>query len=491
MGGALLGAAWASGAGRARAEAGERIENLIIGSGYAGSVAALRLAQAGRAGVVLERGRRWNIGPAGNTFATPEKPDPRAVWLPGADGTPLSTGVLEAFPCNGIIGLAGAGVGGGSLVNNAVLIAPSEAGFQRTFAGILDYAEFRDTWYPRARALLGVASIPDDVLGSAAYGNAREFADTVADAGYDPVRLDTGVAWDVVRQEIDGTLAPAAIAGHSLWGINSGAKRSVDRTVLAAAEATGLVEVRPLSPVRSIQATGDGYRVEYTDLAGGEARSVTATRVILAAGSIGTSGLLARAQAEGTLPGITAEVGRRWGTGGDHLVGIGGWPLPSDAQGGPSHLGLFDEAGDVPVTLLSFPLGKTMGGQLAGGLLAVSDPPALGTVRYAGRTVIDWPASDSAVARIAGAVAATAQRIAGARGTTSFSASGAPTTSHSLGGVVFGSATTDTGEVIGCPGLYVVDSALLPGSCGAAPPALTVTALADRCVTTLLAHLDR
>ncbi|WP_280273465.1 FAD-binding protein [Nocardia wallacei] len=494
-GGSLLGTSLALGAGRAAARPAETADTVIIGSGYAGSVAALRLAEAGHRSVVLERGRRWRITPGGGTFATPERPDGRAAWLPDPrGGAVLSTGVLEAFPAQGIIGLAGAGVGGGSLVNNTVLVAPGEAGFRRALGGILDYREMTEVWYPRARRLLGPAPIPPDVFDAAAYSDARDFADLAARAGYDPVRLDLGVDWPTVRREIAGTAVPSAIAGHSMWGVNSGAKRSVDRTILAAAEATGLTEVRALCPVDSIRLDDNGYRVDYTEItetgAPAARRTLRADRVVLAAGSLGTTGLLVRARAEGWLPGLSPEVGRRWGTGGDHLVALGGFPALSAGQGGPAHVGIVDDSGDVPVTMLGFPLGTTLGGQVAGGVLAVSDPPALGTVRYDAGVVVEWPAQHPALTRIAEAVRVTADRFARARGGASLAVSGAPTTSHSLGGVVFGSATTASGELLGCPNLFVVDSALLPGSCGAVPPALTVTALADRCITTVIERLD-
>ena len=66
---------------RAWAQHSDFVPAIVIGSGFGGAVAALRLGQAGISTLVLERGRRWDIRADGNTFATFERPDGRAYWL--------------------------------------------------------------------------------------------------------------------------------------------------------------------------------------------------------------------------------------------------------------------------------------------------------------------------------------------------------------------------------------------------------------------------
>ncbi|AGL16393.1 FAD-dependent oxidoreductase [Actinoplanes sp. N902-109] len=479
------------------------VDVLVIGSGYAGAVTALRLAEAGYSTVVLERGRRWTVTASHDTFATVNTIDGRAAWLshssPFTDKVlPKAAGVLEAYAGLGVVCLAGAGVGGGSLVNNAVMMQPSKELFTRGIGAGLPWDEMDRTWYPRARDLIGVSPIPADVLAAPAYANAREFLAEARAAGLTAVLPDMAMNWDVVRQELAGTIPPAATVGDSILGINSGAKRSVDTTILARAEATGRAEVVPLHVVRRIAATGGRYTVTADRIDdSGQVRATvafSARRVFLAAGSLGTTRLLVESGAEGLLPGLPAEVGRQWSSSGDHVVLRTGVPAPSAAQGGPANAVITDWANPVsPVTLLNFPLGVPALAGKVREMLAVGMPPPLGSWRYSRLTrkaVLTWPALDPRVLRITQAVTSTAARLDAASGGIGFSASLSALTSHSLGGAALGAACGEDGEVIGCPGLFVVDSALIPGGIGAVPPALTVTAVADRTVSRALSRLS-
>jgi cholesterol oxidase len=222
------------------------IEALVIGTGYGGAVAALRLAQAGVSTVVLERGRRWPILPGGNTFATFQAPDGRSSWLSsvatGLIPQPINTyaGVLELIDptttgpirSNGVSVRNGAGVGGGSLVCNASMLQPSRELFEMAFRAQIDYDEMDDVYYPRVRGVLGQSTIPADILALGYYASTRANLLQAQNAGmYDGTNVEYAIDWDIVRAEIAGTKVPSAIDGQSWFGLNSGPRTASTRTI--------------------------------------------------------------------------------------------------------------------------------------------------------------------------------------------------------------------------------------------------------------------
>jgi cholesterol oxidase len=474
------------------------IDALVIGAGYSGSVAALRLGQAGVRTIVLERGRWWPITAAADTFAEPWTPDGRAAWMSTSYPVPRYAGVVEQVNGNGVFVHSGAGVGGGSLVNNGVTLQPVREQFERSFGRRLNYDEMNRVWYPRARRLLGAGPIPDDVLASDAYFSARKFQDEAAAAGLESFRPDVLLDWNVVRHELAGKAHPSASVGLGGWGMNSGAKLSVDRTIMPAAQRSGKVTVRTLHQVAEIRRERDRYIVDADRIneTGDVLERVRfkARYVFLAAGSTGTSQILMRAKGRGTLPQLNNQVGRLWGPGGELETVRVGQPY-EPTNGGPAHISIkhWDNP-DGAVTLGSFPSGPSpLGGGISAAVGLVAAPP-LGSFAYdagADSVTLNWPSTDPVVVRMTTAVAGTLERLNAANpGTRTYhlNAGGTPLP---LGGAVLGAVTDCDGQVQGYPNLFVIDSALIPGSTGAVPPSLTVTALADRCVTTALGRIAR
>ncbi len=482
----------------------EFVTAVVIGSGFGGSVASLRLGQAGIDTVLLERGRRWSITSAQDTFATFRNPDGRAAWLSSTsffDQTPIDvyTGVLENKNENGITALCGAGVGGGSLVYNCFQYQPSRKLFYQSFDSSISYEDLDEIYYPRVRAIVNASTMPEDILASSYYTSSRVFREQAAVAGLPHRLIDIAVDWDIIRQEIAETKVASAIIGEVSYGVNSGAKNSLDRNYLVQAEKTGFVEILPLHVATEItELPGQGgYQVSYIQInESGETiatRSLTCRYLFLAAGSMGTSALLVKAKAKGMLPRLNDHVGKGWGSNGDTLALRSGLPTPTKpgegGTGGAYVIEHFDNRFG-PVSLQGAIQWNAPDGTLRG--FAMGIPSESGSFRYDEATdsvKLDWPAK---AARQYSQATEYTYSILDKKNTTAISK---PTTKvgnnitfHPLGGVVIGKACDLYGRVLGYRGLYVVDGSLMPGSTGCANPSLTIAAIAERCMDQILAE---
>lgn len=545
---AVLGAAAAAATvtllpGRARAAVPvteRRVPAVVVGTGVGGAVAAYRLAAAGVPALVLERGRRWPVTPAGDTFPPFLRPDRRSSYLTPSPVFPLQpparyrpyAGLFEKVTGDGMSVLCGAGVGGSTLVYAGVWIRPPAD----VLAGILpvvDAAAMEREYYPRAAARVGIAPIPDDVLAHPNYAGTRLFLDQARRAGLPVERVPNALDWDVVRAELAGRATPSVTVGEYFSGVNSGARNSMDRTYLARAERTGLVEVAPLHRVTGIGTDAAGrYRLDVERIdTGGTVRErlvVVADRVFLGAGSTGTSRLLVRARGTGSLPRLNEHVGRHWGNNGDRIYLRALVPAATGApQGGPMAVAIRStDAAGAPVTVAFGPAPLPFEAHLMP-MPGFGACDAAGEFRYhpADDTVrLSWPADGDLAAqrsvrevllalvradagglppRVGGPLAPLAGRLPdGVRRPATLAAEAPaglldlgnldPVTWHPLGGATLGTACDGHGRVDGYPGLYVVDGALVPGSTGACNPAWTIAALAERCLDDVLARdLDR
>ncbi len=476
---------------------------LVIGSGFGGSVAALRLAEAGIPVTLLERGRRWEITPEGDTFASMRAPDERCGWLANATPIGLSTrigryaGVAERFQGENIDAVLGAGVGGGSLVYAGMMVQPPRDLFASVFPAEVSYDEMLARWYPAVEAELPSSPVPEDVFAAEPYRATRLFVQHAEAAGLNVEHNRLAIDWDLVRAELSGELLPEATAGDYIYGLNSGAKGSLDRSYLARAEATGLVEIRPLHQVTEIAVDpSGGYRVrcERIDERGEVIERLTfrAPALFLAAGSIHTTRLLVEARARGDLSALDASVGSHWGHNGQHIhmrSDIGAEVGPY--QGGPPTAVVRDF--DNPVAPVTVEHGAAAFGYECGCMICPSSSlnDGLGGLEWdasEGRTVLRWDSANGETAVRAGEWV-TAQMNAQTGGRLGpLPGSSRRATFHPLGGVVMGRAADVFGRVHGYRGLYVVDGALIGGSTPTANPAWTIAANAERCMATLIAE---
>ncbi|MFD5630889.1 GMC oxidoreductase [Streptomyces sp. NPDC127072] len=497
-----------AGTGRATAAASRvavterRARAVVVGSGFGGGVTALRLARAGVSTLVLERGRRWRTGPDATTFCRFSNMDNRSAWLtdhPVVGGgtqtwTPY-TGVLEPVVGNGMTAMCGAAVGGGSIMYHGMTLQPTKADFARSIPVAANLYDELNLWaYPTVARMLGVSTIPYDILASAPYKSSRLFESVAGQAGLTPFRVPLPVDWSYVQGELAGRYAPTYTTSDIAFGVNNGGKRSIDVTYLAQAESTGLVEVAPLHVVRDLAMDARKRWVLSVDRidTGGvvqERIRVTADAVFLNAGSPGTTRLLVRSRAKGLVPGLPDAIGTRWGNNGDR---IWAWINPSgDAgtqQGGPACVGGTASGSPVPLTVIHAGSPVQSPGVTALTVVGFGIVDGAGTWAYDAATddaVLTWPAE--AEATLQQLIAERMRAIAAAGGGMMIDTNaGAPSTWHALGGVPMGDAVDLTGRVLGHKGLYVLDGARIPGSTGACNPSMTIAALAEHSMATIV-----
>jgi cholesterol oxidase len=477
-------------------------EAVVIGSGFGGAVASLRLGEAGIETVVLERGRRWPITQVGNTFSSEETPDGRSTWLssatilPGVPTVPINifTGVLDRKIGTGVTAFQGAGVGGGSLVYGAITIQPTKALFERVFPASISFDELDRIYYPRVRSILKTSPIPDDILQTDAYAESRLLLAQAEHAGLRTIKPDIAIDWDIVRQELAGRKVPSVIAGQIYYGTNSGAKNSLDQNYLRMAEATGYVNIQPLHVVTSIAPEGGGkYRVYCHQInEQGEVIAVKAficRYLFLAAGSIGTTEILLRAKSDGTLPDLSSSVGRFWGTNSDSNTVLVDGSETNSTLGSPGVIVI--EHLDNPIAPIilepfqaipSIPQGVTpVLGQ------GISKPEGLLTYNIATQSAdLFWPGNSANAQKNAAALQLTYQLLNQANGTSFAAPTDQTFTAHPCGGAVIGRVCSDVGQVFGYENLFVIDGSLLPGSAACSNPSLTIAALAERSMDRLL-----
>ena len=483
---------------------GNKVQAVVIGSGFGGAIAAHRLGEKGIETLVLERGRRWNTGPNQDTFCTNEKPDGRAGWL--TDKAPIfkpakiekETGLIETLNEDGITVWASCGVGGGSLVYNTVLLQPTEKNFYQCFPSEVSYEEMDKVFYPRVIEMLEAGPIPDDVLNSKYFENARITQDLLNEADVPSKRLNVGTNWHVVRKEINGALKPSAIAGEIWYGANSGYKNSLDKNYLKYAEESGNVKIEDHANVTEIIENGTGYVVTYNkiDNKGNilSTERIETEKVFFGAGSMGTTSLLMRAKSKGTLPKLNSEVGQHWGNNGDTFAVYAAGQPTNYKEGGPAHiLGAdYDDNPFGPQSMIAFPMWVSPKGSIT--FLGMSIPKQSGYWDFdakADKAVLHWDGKSKAVKQLVDGMEYSCSKFDRIRDQDPAKRNSVPeamrktkadasATAHPCGGAVMGKACDLYGRLKGYRGLYVTDAAFIPLATAATNPALTIAAFAER-----------
>ncbi|MEU7292219.1 GMC family oxidoreductase [Streptomyces exfoliatus] len=305
---------------------------LVVGSGFGGSVTALRLTEKGYRVGVLEAGRRF-------TRASLPKNSwdvKNFLWAPALG----LYGIQRIHLLGNVMVLAGAGVGGGSLNYANTLYVPPKPFFDDPqWKDITDWQDELRPYYDQAQRMLGVrlnpTTTPSDVHLKAA-AQAMGIGDTFHMA---PVGVFFGDGADAdgtakakpgaeVADPYFGGVGPARRActecGECMTGCRHGAKNTLNENYLHLAEKAGAT-VHPMTTVVTVtEDSRGGFAVKTlpTDRRRkGNGRTFTARRVVIAAGTYGTQTLLHRMKDSGLLPRISRRLGELTRTNSEGLVG--------------------------------------------------------------------------------------------------------------------------------------------------------------------------
>jgi cholesterol oxidase len=496
---------------------------VIIGSGFGGSVAALRAAEKGYRVGVMEAGRRWDDADL-----------PKSQWhLPGFLWFPAAElyGIQRVEYLDDVLVLSGAGVGGGSHVYANTLYVPPKQFFDAPeWANITDWADELAPHIDQARRMLGVERYPymptdvDRVMREVAIEIGR--GETFNKA---PVGVYFGSPGVEADDPYFGGAGPRRTGCISCGKCNIGcghnAKNKLTTNYLYLAEKLG-ADVHELHEVHDVvPLDGGGFEVHarhpgWTQRAAHLHRhTYTAQQVIVAAHAYGTSKLLLHLQHEGHLPGLSSQAGTRARTNSEQLLAItrthGQWELdPEQIHLTPGSVSITSGVWPDPVTSIE-PVYWGVGNDLFAFLVTYhqhgeQQHPTLGWIKdliehptdvlslsdprhWAERTVImlcsqttDTPPAVH-IPIVEAFVDRMATKMGGREGALPFEVINRTASAHFTGGMPIGDSTESGAvdpyhRVFGQPGLHVIDGSVMPANTGV-NPSLMITALAERAMS--------
>ena len=299
---------------------------LVIGSGFGGSVSALRLAQKGYSVGMVECGRR---------FADDEFPkstwDVRRYWYAPRLGL---NGIFRLTIFKDVAIASGSGVGGGSLgYANTLYRAPTRFYEDAQWAGLNDWQVALAPHFDEAERMLGVTTYDED---DPADDLLREYAEEIGVGGtYAKTRVGVflGDGGKTVADPFFGGDGPDRTGclrcGRCMVGCPHGAKNTLVKNYLWFAERAG-VKLTPERTVVDIRPLGapdgsEGYAVT-TERSGAwfrrDRRTQTAKGVVVAAGALGTNRLLAACRLNGSLPKISSRLGELVRTNSEAILAV-------------------------------------------------------------------------------------------------------------------------------------------------------------------------
>jgi cholesterol oxidase len=304
---------------------------IVVGSGFGGSVSALRLAEKGYSVGVLECGKRFSD----DDFPKSTWDLRRYFWAPKLG----LRGIFRLTPFKDVAVVSGCGVGGGSLgYANTLYVPPADFFRDPQWGDLEDWETTLAPHYEEAQRMLGVNvheydDPADELLRE--FGEQLGVGDTYRKT---PVGIFFGEPGKTVPDPYFGGEGPdrtgCTRCGRCMVGCPHGAKNTLVKNYLWLAERRGVAvtpdrtvtEIRPLGAVDG----SDGYAItsERSGLfAGRGRRTLTARGVVVAAGPLGTNKLLQRCRLGGALPRISARLGELVRTNSEMILAV---TVPAD-----------------------------------------------------------------------------------------------------------------------------------------------------------------
>jgi cholesterol oxidase len=495
---------------------------IVIGSGFSGSIAAHRLTEAGHETLLLERGKFWDTKEGSQNVFAPAagftwnqvmkiRADNRSTFLGTSCANPFAPavlqtkrylGVMEKFESPNMTVIAPACLGGGTVVYGGIFKEPEEKLYNQIFPSEIPYSELASKWFPLVTQNFKASKVPADIAAHDNFLHNERFKIENENAGLKVEQVNITYDWSKLREEINGTREMSSMLGDSMFGCSSGVKNSAEFNYLGWAMNSGYLEVQTESMVKDIYKNCDNTYIVHAHKMDDFGNTVEEIKyqceyLFVCAGSINTSKLMTKAKAKGTIPNLNEEVGRGWGHNGSSFILRQSLSKPvGNVQAFPPNYATPDFDNPIaPIFIehLAFPLGFECDclSYFAVGL--VKDFGHFTYNKNKDDAQLTYPrASLSYQKEIDKAFLATINKInkanGGVNGTILGSVPKSDSSAHPCGGMVIGKATDFFGRVKNHEKLYVLDSALMPGSAAGANPAMTVSALAERCMENILVN---
>ncbi|MCM2317317.1 MAG: GMC family oxidoreductase [Thermoanaerobaculia bacterium] len=363
----------------------ETFDHVIIGSGFGGSVSAMRLAEKGYDVLVLERGRRYRDA----DFAKTNWNLRRYLWAPWF----RCFGILQISPFHDVFVLHGAGVGGGSLGYGNVLVKPDEKLFAApAWKHLQNWTEALEPHYETARRMLGVVPNPrispaDDVLREVAREMNREatFMPTTVGVYFGEPGKEGSEVEDPYFDGKGPKRSGCTHCGACMVGCRHNAKNTLVKNYLWFAEKLGVRvdaerEVRDIRPLPPGQSDGARYEIVHRRSLGMirfDERVVRTRNVVVSAGALGTMRLLFRCRdVTRSLPRISHRLGDMVRTNSEALLGGVARRRDVDYSKGVAITSIFHADEVTTVEPVRYPAGSSAMRFLGGPLIDSGSIPA-------------------------------------------------------------------------------------------------------------------